>query len=305
MDKLKKKRGIHRRNATVLIKKVEEYAETSTDESKKGQLEAYKTELIEMRESLKKMDEEVLEVMYEKEQDATIDKEMEEASVYKQKILITVSNIEDQLAKMTLKTSSSSSLMRSDSHESNLSAMSNSSGTRVKVKLPKLEIRKFSGHIYEWQEFWDAFSSAVHHNEDLADVDKLKYLRGYLEGSARSVIAGVPTTESSYATAVELLKKRFANPNVIERSHTNQLINLPPVFGERNVSRLRQLLDQIEIHHRGLQTLGVDPATYSHFVVPFLIDKIPEPIRLSMIRFNPKDQLEWTIEDFVEALERK
>ena len=305
MDKLKKKRGIHRRNATVLIKKVEEYAETSTDESKKGQLEAYKTELMEMRESLKKMDEEVLEVMYEKEQDATIDKEMEEASVYKQKILITVSNIEDQLAKMTLRNSSNSSLMRSDSHESVLSATSNSSGTRVKVKLPKLEIRKFAGQIYEWQEFWDAFCSAVHHNEDLADVDKLKYLRGYLEGSARSVIAGVPTTESSYATAVELLQKRFANPNVIERSHTNQLINLPPVFGERNVSRLRQLLDQIEIHHRGLQTLGVDPATYSHFVVPFLMDKIPEQIRLSMIRFNPKDQLEWTIEDFVASLEKE
>ena len=240
MDKLKKKRGIHRRNATVLIKKVEEHAETSTDVSNKGQLEAYKTELIEMRESLNKMDEEVLEVMYQKEQDATIDKEMEEVSVYEQKILITVSSIEDQLAKMTLKTSSSSSLMRSDSHESILSAMSNSSGTRVKVKLPKHEIRKFSGHIYEWQDFWDAFSSAVYHNEDLADMDKLKYLRGYLKGSARSVIAGVPTTESSYATAVELLKKRFANPNVIESSHTNQLINLPPVFGELGNESIRE-----------------------------------------------------------------
>ena len=280
MAKLKKKRGIHRRNATVLIKKVEEHAETSTDVSNKGQLEAYKTELIEMRVSLNKMDEQVLEVMYQKEQDATIDKEMEEASVYEKKILITVSSIEDQLAKMTLKTLSSSSLMRSDSHESISSAMSNSSGTRVKVKLPKLKIRKFSGHIYEWQDFWDAFSSAVHHSKDLADIDNLKYLRGYLEGSARSVIAGVRTTESSYATAMELLKKRFANPNVIESSHTNQLINLPPVFGERNVSRLHQLLDQIEIHHRGLQTLGVDPATYSQFVVPFLMDKIPEPIRL-------------------------
>ena len=78
-----------------------------------------------------------------------------------------------------------------------------------------------------------------------------------------------------------------------------------PVFGERNVNRLRQLLDQIEIHHRGLQTLGIDPATYSHFVVPFLMEKIPKFIRLSMIRFNPKDQLEWTVEDFAEALEKE
>ena len=69
-----------------------------------------------MRESLKEMDEEVLEAMYEKEQD--IDKEMENASVYKQKIPITVTNIEDQLAKIVLRNSSILSLTRSDSHES-------------------------------------------------------------------------------------------------------------------------------------------------------------------------------------------
>ena len=46
---------------------------------------------------------------------------------------------------------------------------------------------------------------------------------------------------------------------------------------------------------------GVDPATYSHFVVPFLMDKVLESIRLSMIRFHPKDQLEWTIDLFKEV----
>ena len=195
------------------------------DASKRGQLEAYKTELIEMRETLKTMDEEMLEVMYEKEEDE-IDTEMDEASAYKQKILIAMSNIKDKLSKLTLE---NPILTRSDSQGSVAASASTSSNTRVKVKLPKLEIRKFSGQIYDWQEFWDAFSSAVHHKDELADVDKLKYLRGYLEGSARSVIAGVPTTELSYATAVELLKKIFANPHVIERSHTNQLITLNPI----------------------------------------------------------------------------
>ena len=49
-----------------------------------------------------------------------------------------------------------------------------SSGTRAKVKLLKLEIRKFSGQVHEWKEFWDALSSAIHDNEDLADVDNVK-----------------------------------------------------------------------------------------------------------------------------------
>ena len=302
MEKLKKKRSTHRRNATLLIKKVEDFVKDSANASKKGKLEAYKTELIEMRESLKKMDEDVLDTMYEKEKDSVIDKEIDEASTYKQNILIAVSNIDDQLAKLTVNTPS---LIRSDSQGSAAASSSIVSGTRVKVKLPKLEIRKFLGQIYEWKEFWDAFSSAVHDNDDLADVDKLKYLRGYLDDSARSVIAGVPTTDSSYATAVDLLKKRFDNPHVIERSHTSNLISLAPVFGERNVSKLRQLLDQIEIHHRGLKVLGVDPKTYSNFVVPFLMEKVPESMLLSMIRAATKDQLEWTIEDFIAALEKE
>ena len=299
MEKLKKKRSVHRWNAMLLIKRVEEFLKESGNALTKGKLEAYKMELIETRKSLKKMDEELLETMYEKEQDAVIDKEINEPSTYKQNILITVSNIKDQLAKLTMNTPS---LMRRDSQGSAAASSSMSSGNRFKVKLPKLEIRKFFGQVHEWKEFWDAFSSAVHDNED---INKLKYLHGYLDGSARSVDAGILTRDSSYTIAVDLLKKRCDNPHVIERSHTNHLISLAPVFGERNVSWLRQLLDQIEIHHHGLKALGVDPKTYSNLVVPFLMEKVPESILLGMIRAADNGQLEWTIEDFIGALEKE
>ena len=35
------------------------------------------------------------------------------------------------------------------------------------------------------------------------------------------------------------------------------------------------------------------------------MEKVPESILLSMIRATPKDQLEWTIEDFIAALEKE
>ena len=66
-------------------------------------------------------------------------------------------------------------LARSESKESLHSNQSNQSGqsaalresndNRRQVKLPKLEIKKFSGKIGEWQEFWDGFKSAVHEDE--------------------------------------------------------------------------------------------------------------------------------------------
>ena len=146
------------------------------------------------------MDKELLETMYGKEHDEVIDNEIEEASTYKQTILLTVLTIENHLVKLTVNTPSS---MRSDSQGSAAASSSLSLGSRVKVKVLKLEIRKVSRQIHEWKEFWDAFSSAIHNNEDLVDVNKLKYLCGYLDGSARSVVTGEPTGYSSYTIPVD------------------------------------------------------------------------------------------------------
>ena len=49
---------------------------------------------------------------------------------------------------------------------------------KAKVRLPKLEVRKFDGNLQQWQEFWDSFESAIHANETLGDVDEFSYLRG-------------------------------------------------------------------------------------------------------------------------------
>ena len=76
------------------------------------------------------------------------------------------------------------------------------------------------------------------------------------------------------------------------------------VFRERNNSHLRQLLDQIEIHHRNLKVLGVDPKKYSNFLVLFLREKVPESIQLGIIRAADKDQMEWTTDDFIGAFEK-
>ena len=40
-----------------------------------------------------------------------------------------------------------------------------SSVNPARVKLPRLEVRKFSGKLEEWQEFWDSFESAIHSND--------------------------------------------------------------------------------------------------------------------------------------------
>ena len=172
---------------------------------------------------------------------------------------------------------------------------------RLKVNLPRLELKRFTGKVTEWQEFWDGFNSAIHEDTELANVDKFKYLKSFVEEPASKVIAGIPLTDANYDIAVDLLHKRYGKTSVLKRAHMNELINLQPVFNEKSVGRLRELHDRIETQFRGLEALKVDKQSYPSVVVPVLMDKVPGIIRQNMVRFS-EDHLEWTVDQMLEAL---
>ena len=151
----------------------------------------------------------------------------------------------------------------------------------LKPKLPKLELKKFSERLQDWQEFWDAFQSSTDGNESLSAVDKFSYFKSLLYELARSTIAGFAMTGANYAAAVQVLKKRYGKEIAIQRAHINDFLQLPPVFSDRDIPRLRKLFDDCEAHFRGLQALGVDKNTYSSVVGPAMMQKILENFRLT------------------------
>ena len=118
--------------------------------------------------------------------------------------------------------------------------------------------------------------------------------------AARSTVAGFALTSGNYNDAVELLKRRFGKDEKIQRAHINELLNLRPVFKTREIVRLRKLYDTVEIHHRGLKALGVDEATYSSIVVPSILEKIPEGLRLSITR--GRSYSTWKLDEMLELL---
>ena len=170
----------------------------------------------------------------------------------------------------------------------------------VRAKLPKLEVRKFGGNISERQEFWDSFESAIDRNEILAEIDKFSYLRGLLIEPARSAIAGFSLTSANYKAAIQLPKKRYGKEKVIQRAYINDLLNLEPIYGERDTERLRTMYDFAETKYRASEALGVDQETYSAIVVPSLLEKLPEQLRLTITR--GEDHHEWNLEQLLDVL---
>ena len=65
------------------------------------------------------------------------------------------------------------------------------------------------------------------------------------------------------------------------------LLHLEAVQYTKPVSRLRALLDKVEIHVRSLDNLGRAPQMYGDMYVPVLFTKLPAELRLSLCESIP------------------
>ena len=105
-------------------------------------------------------------------------------------------------------------------------------------------------------------------------------LKSFLEDGALCTIQGLPLTTANYKTAIDVLTEHFARKSVIVSGHIDSLLKLPSLFNYNNIRKLRQLYDTIEVDMKGLQSLDVSSETYGMLLVPILLSKIPEEIRL-------------------------
>ena len=317
MDDLAKKkrvRGGHRASAKKLVTKMEEIVASVNSESTEKDLMALRQGQIALKDKitlLKQLDGQIIDVISDSKDedvDNQVCKEIEESDEIIAEFEKTLLTVKATLRKFGAGGEQSGSLLKSTqpSNEENLNdscASTSSVGKSVRAKLPKLQLRNFDGKICEWPEFWDGFSSSIDNNDQLSDVDKFAYLRGFLEGPAKSTIAGLSLTEANYKCAVELLKKRFEKKATVQRAHINQLLQLPAVFKERDTTGMRKLYDSCEAHNRALKALGVKEETYSAIVVPCVMEKLPEHFRLTITRDN--NFLEWSMEEMLKAFEKE
>ena len=147
-----------------------------------------------------------------------------------------------------------------------------------------MQLRKFYWKAHKWTEFWDSFKASVDANQSLSPVLKLEYLKTQCEGAAYQAIAGLELSDSNYEVAIDILKGRFGQRQVILNSHIDVLMKISALHKIADVSEVRRFYDTVEIHCRVLQSLGVDPKTYGTVLVNLLLQKLPEEIQLIISR---------------------
>ena len=165
------------------------------------------------------------------------------------------------------------------------------------IRLPVLKLSSFDGQILGWQEFWDSYEGAIHNITSLNPVDKFNHLKSLLHGEAKAVIAGFALTNANYDMAVNLLKKRYGNDNVIKEEHFNALASLPVAKTPKMLKTVTMMAQQ---HIRSLEAL--------HYCIDENETSLLAILKPKFIHFN--DQLlflkktmstSWKLEELLET----
>ena len=165
------------------------------------------------------------------------------------------------------------------------------------IKLPPIELPKFSGGTIQWLEFYGLFEAIIHQNPELSKIVKFTYLNSQLTGEPKELLKWLSITSANYNTALDILKEEYGDSQAAIDIHYVKLMEIPRA---RNVIELKQINFEIEVHFRSLEALeqNIDHRIF----VTILKSKIPVNI-LAKLNFQ-RDNEPWTVEALRNAIKR-
>ena len=292
MAELKKKIRNRNTHASVIKKLLSSNIEdiySNYTEEKLTVLLSCKDTLIKKFEKVLELNDEISEVIVD---DAELEQHTDEATDFEIKVRNDIRIIEKFISK------------KSESTETLITGSTASSTSSQIVRLPKIEIKKFYGDPACWQTFIDSFESAVDDKSDqISDIEKMNYLVNLVKGEAEATVKGLTLSHGNYKVALDLLKARFADPQLLISAHMNRLLELETVQDISDATELRRLSDQVETNIRCLESLGLDPKSYGPLLIPIFMKKLPEEMKLIISR--EFDKVVWDIRVILEAFKRE
>ena len=119
--------------------------------------------------------------------------------------------------------------------------------------------------------FIERFDVAVDSQESLSAIEKFSYLTGHLEGPGTS-------------------------------AHMNVLLKLPKL-NNNSVGKLTSFYNAIESNIRSLMTMGLNPSHYGPLLIPVILERLPDSIKLIVTRKLVKNN--WHISDFINCIKEE
>ncbi|GFS84370.1 uncharacterized protein TNCV_4605801 [Trichonephila clavipes] len=155
------------------------------------------------------------------------------------------------------------------------------------IKLPKIELKKFSGEAKDFLAFWSQFQK-IHNDKSIAEEDKMQYLLQSVvpKSKAERLVLSFPATAENYPKAIDQLKERFGHEDLLVQIYVRELLNLvmKNAVSGRTKTDLSALYDELEGKLRSLESLGRTQEKYGDFLTPLVESCLPEEILMAWER---------------------
>lgn len=173
-------------------------------------------------------------------------------------------------------------------------------------KLPRIQIPTFTGTYEQWPTFQDLFTSIVHNNSSLSNVQKLHYLKTSISGEAEAILKHVQVTENNYMQAWDILRKRYGNKRIIVNSILKRLLTQKKL-NSQSASQLKSLLDNTTECLNSLKNLQISTDSWDPIIIFLVVQKLDSESHKDWEEYAHKDNSEElpTWSDFIKFLEAK
>lgn len=290
MENIRKQRKYARSHATKLLSKTTDLL-TTEDIIK---LQVFHEQLQEKRTELKALDTQFLNLTTDK--DDEIEKEIEIADNYQERILDAMKRVELKLTVNERKSKEAPAVLESaDTEEKQKSRM-------MSARLPKIDLPTFSGDINTWLCFWQNFEANIHQRDDLSVIQKLSYLLSLLRGEPARVVSSFAITAENYADIIKILQQQYGNKGQIIDLNFKRILDMKPVASVAQIFELKNLITELSINLRNLKNLGIDINHCSPILNTKIKQLIPADLLLLYERQKSKEE-EPSTEDLVAFLQ--
>ncbi|UYV65562.1 hypothetical protein LAZ67_3004702 [Cordylochernes scorpioides] len=225
--------------------------------------------ILDLQKVLLSSDKEIIDILAE-DDEADLEKEMDDCAHYQEIIIEAIVAYEDAQKQVAKEVVVQDSFM----------------DTTEKIRLPTIELPKFSGNLMDWLTFWAQFEK-IHLDIRLKDSDKFYYLLQSLsvDTEAYKIVSIYPLTDENYSKAIDALRRRYANPDLLLQIYVRELLKLviDSASGKKKLS-FHELYYRIQSYLGSLKSLNLESASPDTWLYPLVESCLSDELLLAWQR---------------------
>lgn len=172
----------------------------------------------------------------------------------------------------------------------------------LSVKLPKIELKQFSGSLKDWPVFYESFRTLVHGNKGIDDAAKFHYLISSLSGPPLSFANNLPINSENYQIVWKSLVERYQNKRILGTNLLDSICEFP-ALKDASCDSINKLLSTINDATSSILTLKIKDL--SDFTLLYLaLKKLPPFLRRQFETHNVDEDVP-TIKDLIKFLRQQ